>query len=236
MAELTTILMTGFITTIVILTFGMFMFMLDFLIKKKNNIDIRLNYWTGGKTQVVRARGRVNPHDPSQVISNKLKSKYGFIAIPYFGSEYVYPTDKVSRLEYPISYYQGTFAPEIYEPKEKIKIHTMEIKEGMINGKKQKMINQVEKEIEQFIIQPVNYDIKRWSVEKETELHNKYANNGFWAKYGHMVVGAMIVGGCVVVGIMILVFSYQSGMNFSQAPEWVQEFTKNIAERVQPPG
>lgn len=235
MVDYQTIAVTAFVTFFALAFVAMLFWFMFYLQTKKNNIDLRINYWTGGKTQVIRAIGRINKDDSSQVISNKIKKKYGFFAIPYFGAEYTYPTDKTNRIEYPLSFYQGTFSPEVYEPKEEVEIPTIEITEADVKGKTKKVAKQIKKKVTQFIINPVNYDIKRWSIEKETELQSKYSNDTFFSKYGAAILGFTILVICGVVGILMLVFAYQYGLNFNEAPAWVQQLTEQISQTIKPP-
>lgn len=197
---------------------------------KKHNRTIRIKNITAGKPYVETFRARKMKHLQLGDIYwiPALKKEDRHIA-PYFGSKYEYSTNKANRFYVPLTFYNGTYSPEEYNPLEKVEMDVIE--KNTETGKYER----IKKEVVRFIIRPVKASIRQFNLEMDTSIKEEYGlNPGFWSKYGAMIIGLGIVMLCSIVGIMIIIFTYQWGVDISTAPDWVQTLIQKVAENQAP--
>ena len=205
---------------------------------------IRVTTWTAGKPIVEFGYACIEKHETLGDIyyAPFLKASERHI-IPYFGSQYEYPTTK-SKIQFvPVTFHNNTYAPESYDPHEEIEKEVFVRKRdehgNLVRDEKSKKVifEKVKKKITQFIVKPTKASMRGFNLAQDVAIKDEYTTKpGFWQKYGTLVLGLGIVGFAMVVAIFMIIMAYQWGVDISQnQPEWIAQFMETAKDSLAPP-
>lgn len=211
------------------------------------NRQIRITNKTAGKDLAELYRAKLINHKTlGEVYYIPALKKEKRHYVPYYGKQYEYPTNK-NKLSYvPLSYYNGTYAPEGYAHTEEEKQEVIRL---FINGVNEKEFHllpendkrrdkphkleyrKVEETIEKNIIKPTKYSMRHFNLEMDTAIKDDFfLMPGFWDRYGGYILSFGLAMSGAIVAIIMIVFAYQWGVDVSQnAPEWMRGFMEQVA-------
>jgi len=195
------------------------------------NRQIRIKNWTAGKPYVEVYWGRVEKHKTLGDVYYipKLKNQERHY-IPYFGGKYEYGTNKGKIFYVPLSFYNGSYSPEQYDP------YHIEEKETIYKTESGEWVKGMQK-IQTFITKPVKASISQFVMEADTSIKDEFdIKPGWWEKYGGYVLTFIIVFAGAAVSIIFVIFGYKMGIDSSQIPAWAQHVLEKTVTAPPPAG
>jgi acid stress-induced BolA-like protein IbaG/YrbA len=202
--------------------------------RTKNNVIFKITEKTAGKdvVQLLRGRREKNPEIGTVYFIPKLR-KEGRQWVPFFGSQYEYPVAGKKNIVVPLIYDSGIYAPETYEYGHEVMHPYFEF---VTDEKGNKKPVKKEKLIYEPIIKPISQSLFAFWIRASKLVTEEYdPNNSWWARFGTIVVGLVILVVAGVISFMMLVFAYQWATDFQEAPTWVNSFIEKIAGQVDAP-
>lgn len=211
---------------------GAFLFW-DIMDKKKYNRVIRIKNWTAGKPFVEIVRGQLTKHPELGMVYYipKLKKESRHY-IQYFGSDKEYPSTRSTEYFVPVSFLNGTYSPEVYDP------YFEEEKDVIIYNESTKKYEKTTQKIKNFIVKPIKASIRQFNLSADTQIKDEFKEKQtFWDKYGGQIMGfglGVIMAG---IGLIAMIFLIQAGMD-GNVPSLLRELinaVNNIGqEGIQP--
>lgn len=214
----------------------------------KYNRIIKITNKTGGKDVVEWWKGCLMKHkvlgDVYYVPALKKEDRH---YIPFTGKSDEYPTNKPRQQFVPLTFLDGTYAPEKHQHTEEVEIDVIEKRYGDLSEEEYLKIplsereknktlykvsfHRIKKKVTSYIIKPTKYSMRQFNLMMDTSIKDDFfLNPGFWDKYGGLVVAFGLVLMASVVSIVMIVFAYQWGVDISQnIPEWMQTFLQSFA-------
>ena len=185
---------------------------------------IRVNDMTQGQAGVhlYLAKKLIHPQLGEVLEASKRKQVTGSKYFPYFGNVYEYTTRGFKGAQYfvPMTYLNGTYAPEQFQPTSKVLVKNI----VMENGKPV----MVEREVEQFVSRPLNMSTRMWHLNNDTNVKEDYMKTqDFWSKYGAMAVSALMIIAAVGLALFALIYSGEYQKTLLSQATVVSEQTAN---------
>jgi hypothetical protein len=232
--------MGAFITFFGLFIVGGFATLIYLINQSAFNRLIRITNWTAGKPYVewYWAKKQKHPELGDVYFVPKLKrDKRQYI--PYFGSDKKYPTNRNKKMYVPVTYYNGIYVPESYDPSSEQEIEVIESHTEIdAKGKEITTFKKTKKKLSIFISKTIPQSNRMFYLKSDVEIEREFAkNDGWWSKYGTTVISiAMLLITAVVCAVMII-FSYETtGKILSNAtPSWVQTLIDAIQGGQAPP-
>ena len=214
----------------------------------KYNRHIRINNKTAGKDTVEVYRGRLMKHktlgDVYHVPALKREDRH---YIPFTGKSHEFPMNKRKEFFVPLTFYDGTYAPEQYEHTEEVErdviikkygdltedeYFKLDIAEREKNKKLYKVsFHKVKQKVVSYIVKPTKYSMRQFNLNMDTSIKDDFfLNPGFWDKYGGLMVGFGIILISAVVAIVMIVFAYQWAVDLSaNQPDWIADILTGLS-------
>jgi hypothetical protein len=254
--EFTGILIGVFATTFFFIILIGAVWLVNLLHNQKYNKFIRINNKTAGKDVVEWYKGAFMKHKTlGDVYFVPALKKEDRQYIPFTGSAGEFPTNKPRQKYVPLTYHNGTYAPESYEHTEQKEIDVIVKRYGELTPEeylalsveerqKNKKLYKVQfiKELQtvtSYIIKPTKYSMRNFNLDMDTSIKDDFfLNPSFFERYG----GLLVAGGFVMMGalvaIVMIVFAYQWGVDISQnTPAWVSGLVEGLSNNgnIAPP-
>jgi len=209
-------------------------FVFDFMNKQKYNRLIRIKNWSAGKPYVEYYWAQLMKHSKLGMVYHiAVLKKENRQYIQYFGNEFEYSTNRSNKFYVPVSYYNGTYSPEKYDPYE------IEEREVIEWNEELKQYQKTTKKITTFIIKPVKASIRQFNLAQDTQIKEEYGQkSSWWDKWGTTLLGfgalLLFIGGGIIVFILLLQYGIDIANQSSQAPQWLQQFLTNSTAGITP--
>jgi hypothetical protein len=193
----------------IIVVVGLFIY--HVLYNKRYNRIIRIKNWTAGKPYVEQYRAELIKKDGMGLIYyiKQLESQNRQY-VQHFGSDKEYPTNKSNEFYVPITYYNGSYSPEKYDPTDEEEIETIIYNEDLKTHEK------VIKKVKIFIIKPVKASIRLFNMIQDTQIKEDYKDKqGWWDKWGTPILGFGALFILAGVGLIIFILMTHYGMEIA---------------------
>ena len=200
------------------------------------NRHIRITNWTAGTPYIEWYRARKTKHRELGDIYEipklkKEKRQY----IPYFGTDKEFPMNRNKQFYVPVTYYNGVYVPESYNPYSEQEI---EVIEPAKNEKGKDTFKKIKKKITVFITKTIPQSNRMFYLKSDVAIEQEFtADPGWWAKNGQYVVAISIIVIAGVVATMMIIFGYEaySDLVSKTAPPWLNTLIDAIGGGQAPP-
>jgi hypothetical protein len=232
--------MGGFVTFFIGVIIGGFIFFLYIMDQQVNNRLIRITNWTAGTPYVEWFRGKKMRHkELGEVYYIKKLTKEKRQFIPYFGTDKEFPTNKSRQMYVPITYWNGVYVPEKYDPHNEQEIEVIEeVKNLDKDGKEITIFKRVKKKLPIFISKTIPQSNRQFYLKSDVEIEREFAQDqGWWAKYGHTIAlaGMYMVSGIVCVIMIIFAYETVGDILAQSTPAWLQTLVDTLQGGQAPP-
>lgn len=232
--------MGGFVTFFLGFIIGGFVFLFYIINQQTFNRLVRITNWTAGTPYVEWYRGKKMRHKELGEVYyipklKREKRQY----IPYFGTDKEYPTNKSRQMYVPVTFWNGTYVPEKYDPYTEQEMEVIEpVIEKDAKGNEITIFKKIKKKMTVFISKTIPQSNRMFYLKSDVEIEKEFAKDaGFWEKYGATIasVSMSLITGIVCVVMVVFAFETVSEILSQSTPAWLQTLIDTLQGGQAPP-
>jgi hypothetical protein len=162
------------------------------------------------------------------LVSSSLKRATGVDSIPFFGHATMYPLSNGGHLKWlvPLSHYNGSYAPEKYDPT------VYEEIEKVITNAKGEVQKKTEK-VAYLVAKPTKASMRAHVLTQALEIGQDYPKElSFWQRWGSVAIGMLFMFLGLAAFMLLLIFGQQSMEKQMQAPLLSDQVAQRTVELI----
>jgi len=195
---------------------------------------VKITNVSEGKPTIHSFDAKLDNHETlGQVLkSSHFKGFTGCDYISYLGNSSVYPLSSGGFAKYfvPLSFRNGAFAPEKYDPlveEEVTKIVTTKLVDGKMH------YDLIKEKVQTYVTRPIKASMRSFILKQTLEIGKDYPLElSFWQRWGSIAFAILLVFIGVAVLVLLTVFGMQSMEKQMNAPLLSDQISQRTVELI----